>query len=147
MFTETAEEKKEDTSPAVDVAAASFFHPLEPLTKEEIAQAAALVFKEAAATSADADKEEQAPGLRFETIELKEPPKAVVRAYLQDQKNGSASSAPPAREAFVNVYKLGTIGVSSYTVNLTKSVITETTHHADVCPMIALEEFDEVEET
>jgi len=117
MCNETSEKKPTD----------GIVHPLEPLTRDEIAAAAALV------------KEAENEPLRFETIELKEPAKAAVRAF----KPGSDIT----REATVSVYKLYNIGVSIYTVSLTQNKILAVIHHEKACPMIQLEEFTEVEET
>lgn len=101
-------------------------HPLEPLLPDEIAAAARLVRDRMASDR-----------LRFEMIELKEPPKAVVRAFSAD--------APPAREAWVNVYKLGEIGVWRFAVSLTEGRIASEQHFATARPMIQLEEFLEIE--
>jgi len=108
-------------------AATGPLHPLEPLDGAEIAAAAALV--RAAAPG---------EGLRFEMIELKEPPKAAVRAH----RPGAAF----AREARVNVYRLGTIGVWRYVVSLTEGRILSQSHLPEARPMIQLEEFMEIEE-
>ena len=101
-------------------------HPLEPLTCEEIATATALV-REAAGGD----------GLRFEIVELKEPSKAAVRGF------SSGAAAP--REARVNVYRLGTIGVWRYAVLLSEARIVSEEHRAEAAPMIQLEEFLEIE--
>jgi len=103
-------------------------HPLEPLTKDEIAAAAALV--------KDAAKEP----IRFETVDLKEPPKTLVRAFTP------GTSEMIAREATVSVYKLKQIGVWIYTVSLTDNKVLDCVYHEKACPMIQLEEFMEIEE-
>ena len=105
---------------------AAVLHPLEPLTREEIAAAAALV---RAAAGGE--------GLRFEIVELREPPKSAVRAF--------APGVAVPREARVNVYRLGSIGVWRYVVSLTEGRIVSEEHRADAAPMIQLEEFLEIE--
>lgn len=110
-----------------DTKSAMVLHPLESLTKEEIAQAATLV------------KEAVKDSIRFETIELKEPPKAAVRAF-------TPGAEITTREAFVSVYKLKQIGVWVYTVSLTEHEILDVKYHETACPMIQLEEFTELEE-
>lgn len=120
---EAAHEQKEGESPPRE---APIVHPLDGLLSREILEAATLVKKEA-----------QEP-LRFESIELKEPPKAVVRAF-------QPGDAIP-REATVSVYKLNQIGVSIYTVSLTEQKVLDVQHHEGACPMIQLEEFMEIEE-
>lgn len=103
-------------------------HPLQPLTGTEIGRAAALV-KAAMAEAGSA--------LRFEMIELKEPDKAAVRAF--------APGDPIPRQARVNVYRMGRIGVWQFDVDLrTQSVISET-HYADARPMIQIEEVLEMD--
>lgn len=101
-------------------------HPLEPLSKEEIGKAAKIV------------KEKEQVAVRFEMVELKEPSKDFVRTFQV------GDDIP--RFATVSVYKLKQIGVSVYTIDLGKDTVVEVKHHADACPMIQLEEFDEIEE-
>ncbi len=96
---------------------------LDPLSPKEIGTAAGIV-RDHAGTEA----------LRFEIIELNEPPKAAIRA---------ASRAD--RQARVNVYRLGRIGVSSFVVSLDQGTILSEEHHAEARPMIQLEEFMEIE--
>lgn len=103
-------------------------HPLDPLTAEEISQASALV---------KADQEGGEGTLRFEMIELKEPPKAIVRAF----KPGAAIT----REAWVNAYRTGAVGVWRYAIDLTAGKIAAKEHLPTVRPMIQLEEFLEIE--
>ncbi|MEM6440128.1 MAG: primary-amine oxidase [Pseudomonadota bacterium] len=110
-------------------AAVGPLHPLEPLTREEIAAASAIVRKAAG----------DAQGLRFEMIELKEPPKAAVRAF----KPGAAFP----REARVNVYRMGSIGVWRYVVSISEGRVVSQTHEPEARPMIQLEEFMAIEET
>ncbi|GAB5471298.1 MAG: primary-amine oxidase [Rhodospirillales bacterium] len=102
-------------------------HPLAPLTKEEIEEAAALV--------RDALAKEGA--LRFEVIELMEPDKAAVRAY----KPGQAFE----RRARLNVYPCSGIGVWRCQVSLSDRTVISIEHRPEACPMIQLEEFEEIE--
>ena len=103
-------------------------HPLEPLTREEIKAVAAIV-REGMAELGDS--------LRFEMIELLEPPKAQVRAF----KAGD----PITREARVNLFCTGDIGVWRLTVSLDKREVLTKEHVPDARPMIQLEEFLEIE--
>jgi primary-amine oxidase len=104
-------------------------HPLEPLTKDEISVASAVVRQEMA---------EFGETLRFEMIELLEPPKSVVRAF--------ASGDPMTRKARVNVFKTGSIGVWRLTVSIDDGKVLTKEHIADARPMIQLEEFMEIED-
>lgn len=103
-------------------------HPLQPLTRAEIGRASAAV-KAAMAGSGGA--------LRFEMIELKEPDKAAVRAF----KPGD----PIVRQARVNVYCMGTIGVWQLVVDLADQSVVSKIHHRDARPMIQIEEVLEVD--
>ncbi|WP_339949701.1 primary-amine oxidase [uncultured Albimonas sp.] len=103
-------------------------HPLEPLTESEIAAAAALV-RAARATEA----------LRFEMIELKEPSKKKVRAFEP------GDDFP--REARVNVFEMGRIGVWKYVVSLSAGRILSETFVEGARPMIMAEEFLQIEAT
>lgn len=102
-------------------------HPLEPLTEAEIAAAAALV-------------RGKMPGeaLRFELVQLREPPKSEVRAFSPGDSF--------RREASVNVYKMGEIGVWEFVVSLSDGIVLSETFHPAARPMIMLEEFMEIEE-
>lgn len=104
-------------------------HPLDPLTREEIAAAASAVKREMA-TAGEA--------LRFEIIELDEPPKAALRAF----KPGD----PLKRKAKVNVYRAGAAGVWRLVVSLDEGKVISRSHLPDARPMIQLEEFLEVEQ-
>ncbi len=108
-------------------AATAVRHPLDPLTSTEIEQAAEI---------ARAALRAEAP-IRFEVIELKEPDKAAVRAF----KAGDAFE----REARLNVYSRRGIGVWRCLVSLTKNELLSIEHRPHACPMIQLEEFEEVE--
>lgn len=116
---------KPGTLTAADTAST---HPLEPLGPTEIAAAAQIVRDRMKAES-----------LRFETIELHEPPKALVRKF--------PAGGPIPREARVHVYKLGQIGVWRFIVGLDAGKIVSETHFAEACPMIQAEEFLQIEAT
>lgn len=104
------------------------FHPLTPLTPDEIRAVVAAV-------KADPSFGES---IFFETIELLEPPKAIMR----DWKPGSAVP----REARVNVFRNEEQGVWRLTVSIdTKSVLTQS-FIADARPMIQLEQFLAIED-
>eukprot|EP00977_Amphora_coffeiformis_P018367 scaffold6436_cov158-Amphora_coffeaeformis.AAC.1 len=112
-------------------------HPLDPLSKDEILKAAEIV-------KDDLTKEDgvKAPFLRFETIELFEPPKAAVRAF--DKEQGEA----PERKARVNAFYVGGgIGVYRLAVSLTNQKVISKKWFPDARPMIQLEEFIQIEET
>ena len=120
-----------------DKAKQSFAHPLDPLSKDEITQVAKIVRQD---FSKD---DEKAALLRFETIELFEPPKATVRAFDDQQ----VTMDDVERKARVNVfYTGGGIGVYRMTVSLTKGAVLTKTFYPEARPMIQLDEFMEVEE-
>ncbi|MFK7944550.1 MAG: tyramine oxidase, partial [Paracoccaceae bacterium] len=102
-------------------------HPLSPLTADEIEAASKLVLAELP----------NAAEARFEAIELAEPDKAAVRAH---QPGDTAT-----RSVWVNAYTPDRPGVVRSLVSLTDSKIVESRYLPDVTPMIAPEEFMEVE--
>ena len=104
-------------------------HPLEPLTKDEISVVSAIVRE---------DMAEVGEALRFEMIELMEPPKAEVRSF----KPGQAFD----RKARVNVFRTGGIGVWRMTVSITDGKVLTKKHIPSARPMIQLEEFMEIED-
>lgn len=106
---------------------ASILHPLQPLTPEEIVQAAAIV-------SADPP---YGADTRFEIIELLEPEKSVVRAF----KPGM----PIARSARVNVFSTAKIGVTRLFVSLDSGKILAQQEFPTARPMIQLEQFLAIE--
>lgn len=108
--------------------ATGVLHPLEPLTPEEIVVAGDMV---------RADMEGGEGELRFETIELMEPPKAEVRAFRPGD--------PIARRARVQVYRTGRVGVWRFVLSLTSGEIVSKEELATARPMIQLEEFLEIE--
>ena len=75
-------------------------HPLQSLTPEEIRHAAEIV----------RDDPPYGKSTRFETIELFEPEKSVVKAFQP--------GAPISRRARVNVFSTDTIGVTRLVVSL-----------------------------
>lgn len=103
-------------------------HPLCPLTREEIAEVVGIV---RAMPGFDA-------GTRFETIELLEPPKALVRAHT--------AGVSFERAARVNIFPVDRLGVTSLTVSLDDRRILSRRHHPDKRPMIQLEQFVEIED-
>lgn len=103
-------------------------HPLTPLTAEEITRTVEIV-RAGIENGAEAC---------FETIELAEPDKAVVRAF----KSGDAVE----RQAWANAYFSGKPGVTRARVDLTGGTLLEATLLPDAIPMIAPVEFLEVED-
>lgn len=110
-----------------NAAAQDILHPLQPLSEDEIRRAGAIA--------------KEALGLgeitRFEAIELKEPPKAEVRAFVPGD--------PIAREARVNIYPADALGVWRCTVSLDDGKLLTKKLFADARPMIQPEEFMEIE--
>lgn len=102
-------------------------HPLDPLTKDEIALAAEIVRREVKPEGS----------LRFEIIELKEPDKAAVRGF----KPGDALD----RKARVTVYSRAGIGVWRCVVSIGEGKVLSVDHRPTACPTIQLEEFEEIE--
>lgn len=101
-------------------------HALAPLTVSEVSAAAAIVRREV----------EFAEPMRFESIELKEPAKAAVRAGKAD-----------GREARVVVHPAnGKIGVTVCMVSLTDDKLISREELPAARPMIHLEEFEAIEE-
>lgn len=116
---------------------ATLQHPLEPLSKDEIAKAA-----EITKDDLSSEDKEKAPLLRFETIELLEPSKAAVRAF--DKQEGEA----PERKARVNAFYVGGgIGVYRVAVSLTRGKVLSKKFLPEARPMIQLEEFEQIEKT
>lgn len=103
-------------------------HPLSPLTPAEIATVVEVV-RSSGLLGAD---------LRFETIELMELPKAVVRSF----RPGDAI----ARAARVNIFSAVEIGVRRLVVSIDERRILTNTHLPDQRPMIQLEQFLAIED-
>lgn len=112
------------TRSRTDEGVSSAPHPLDPLSCEEIATAADVV-KRGLAEAGEARGH-----LRFETIELEEPPKSLVR----DFRSGGTWS----RRARVNVYRTGAIGVWRAVVSLSERKLASCEHVPDARPMIQL---------
>jgi primary-amine oxidase len=110
----------------------SVWHPLDPLSRDEISLVSSIVRKDTA--------EEIGNFIRFETIELKEPPKNMVRAF--DQR----SKVEIERQAFVNAFRIGGgIGVWRMVVSITKQQVVSKVFLPKARPMIQLNEFVEIE--
>ena len=110
-----------------DISELRITHPLQPLTPAEIGKVVQVVM---ANPPYGADT-------RFETIELMEPEKSVVRSHQ--------AGAPIQRNARVNVFSAKAIGVTRMTVSLDESKILTMTELPDQRPMIQLEQFIPIE--
>jgi primary-amine oxidase len=115
--------------PAALRAAAPASHPLDPLTAHEIAQVTTLI-REHFQWGAD---------LRVETIDLDEPAKDVVRAFVP------GSRVP--RVARFNIYRRGVMGVWQGRVDLATGEVLHTVFREDARPMVAVEEVLLIEKT
>ena len=102
-------------------------HPLDPLSAVEIETAVGIVRAE----------RDVAPSLRFETVELKEPPKAVLRAY----RPGVAVK----REAFLAMFDVEEDALFEAVVDLDKSRVTSWRAIEGARPTIMPEELAAVE--
>jgi primary-amine oxidase len=102
-------------------------HPLDPLTPAEITKAAALARR--ASPYGD--------NTRFEVIELKEPDKAVVRAFRP--------GAPIARDARVNVFSAEKIGVCKLILSLDREEVLFKKEYPTMRATIQTEEFLQIE--
>ncbi|ANL51002.1 amine oxidase (copper-containing) (plasmid) [Rhizobium phaseoli] len=103
-------------------------HPLQPLTPDEIRRAVDIV-RAAAPYGEDT---------RFETLELYEPPKAEIRAFV--------AGSTMLRKARVNVFSARTVGVTSLVVCLSSGKILSRNEFPDLRPMIQLEQFVPIED-
>ena len=103
-------------------------HPLTPLTAGEISEAARLV-KEEIGESKDT--------IRFESIELLEPEKKIVRSFESGQSI--------KRSAKVVVYRAGKVGVRIFKISLSDGLIEKKHEIPTAQPMIQLEEFLNIE--
>jgi primary-amine oxidase len=102
-------------------------HPLDPLSVEEIARAVRIVKAE----------KRLGDSIRFETVELKEPPKTVVRAHRP--------GGPIAREAFVALFDVATDAVFEAVVDLARAEVTSWRRIDGARPTIMPEELAAVE--
>ncbi|MBO0663730.1 primary-amine oxidase [Jiella sp. MQZ9-1] len=103
-------------------------HPLQPLTPAEIRKVVEIVRV----------NPPYGDDTRFETIELMEPEKAVVRAF----KSGDVI----ARNARVNVFSAKAVGVTGMTVSLGRGEVLSAQEFPEKRPMIQLEQFIPIEE-
>ncbi|MGX4773638.1 primary-amine oxidase [Bradyrhizobium guangdongense] len=103
-------------------------HPLDPLTAVEIQKAIEIV---------RADQHYGADFL-FETIELLEPEKSLVRRYMQGD--------PISRSARVNLFKVSEDGIWRLTVSLTEGRVLTSKYLRTAKPMIQLEQFVAIED-
>ena len=110
-------------------ASAAVAHPLDPLSGAELAQAAAII----------REHFQWGEDLRVETLELDEPPKAVVRGF----RPGDVI----ARTARFNVYRRGQMGVWQGRADLVAGKVVAEAFRADARAMVAIEEVLEIERT
>jgi primary-amine oxidase len=123
----TAELNRENAATSAAAKSAPITHPLQPLTPAEINAVAMIVRKDAA----------YGDDTRFETMELFEPAKQVVR----DFKPGM----PITRQARVNVFSATQIGVTRLVVSLDEAKIVSRLVLPNARPMIQLEQFLAIE--
>ena len=105
----------------------SLRHPLEPLSAAEIRAVMALIHAAA----------DFGPAFLFETIELKEPPRAALDDF-------AAGKSYP-REARANVFLGDAPGVWKLTISLSDGAITSKAFFPTKRPMIQLEQFLQIE--
>ncbi|MGI9414200.1 MAG: hypothetical protein ACR2PM_11060, partial [Hyphomicrobiales bacterium] len=103
-------------------------HPLDSLTADEIS----------AVTRAVRAHPEFGEDAMFETMEVKEPAKSVVRAFRPGD--------PIERLARVSVFRSGGIGVWRLVVSVADEEVVEIEHLPQARPMIQLEEFMVIED-
>ena len=119
------------TAPIESPAAA--VHPLDPLSADEIRTASAIARQEMVRQKSA----QFAERLRFEIVELLEPPKSAVRGFRP--------GISVARCARVNVFAVGDIGVWRLKVSLSEAKVIECVHLPTARPMIQMEEFMAIE--
>jgi primary-amine oxidase len=102
-------------------------HPLEPLTADEFRKTAALIRQAGHVRD----------GFRFASIELKEPPKAEVKAWRQGDEIRRLSFAVVFNRADNQTYEA--------VVDLTNDAVVSFTHIPDVTPNFTLDEYHEVD--
>jgi primary-amine oxidase len=109
-------------------AADALRHPLDPLSAEEIAAAVRIL------------RAERSPGpsIRFETVELKEPSKAVLRAYRP--------GVPVRREAFLAMFDVEADALFEAVVDLDEGKVTSWRVIEGARPTIMPEELAAVEQ-
>jgi primary-amine oxidase len=104
-------------------------HPLDPLTASEIARAAAII-QQHFPWGAD---------LRVETIDIEEPPKDLVRAYVP--------GTPFPRIVRFNIYRRGVMGVWQGRADLNTGEVLNDSFNPDARAMVAVEEVLLIEKT
>ena len=105
----------------------SAIHPLDPLTPQEIENAVAILRGE----------RQLGERVRFETVELKEPPKESILG-----RNGHE---PPAREAFIILLDNATGATYEAVVSLSGGALKSWVHVPGVQPRLMMDEFFECE--
>lgn len=103
-------------------------HPLEPLSAEEFRLTAALLRRDCEFTERH----------RFASIELKEPPKAAVKAWQPGQ--------PVQRRAFAVLWDRSNNKTYEAVVDLTGDRVESFNHVPDVCPNFTVDEYHEADE-
>jgi len=116
-------------SASLTEAIADVAHPLDPLSAREIARAAAII--RAHFPWGD--------DLRVETIDIEEPPKELVRNYVQ--------GTPFPRIVRFNIYRRGVMGVWQGRADLERDEVISETFRADARAMVAVEEVLLIEKT
>ena len=125
-------------------------HPLDPLTPSELIQTVEIVKQSFAVVAAKDDDDDDGididiTKLRFETIELYEPTKDVVRAF--NTSNGGNDNDIGDRLARVSTFIIGGgIGVYRLLVNITTSTVVKSEFLPKARPMIQLDEFVAIED-
>ena len=117
--------KTRDSQP--DTIAAAVRHPLDPLSAEETRRTAQLI----------RDYFPWGDDLRVETIDLDEPAKDVVRAYIEGD--------PIQRVARFNIYRRGVMGVVAGKFDLETGALLWQVFHEDARAMVAVEEVLQIE--
>ncbi|WP_200840769.1 primary-amine oxidase [Geminicoccus flavidas] len=102
-------------------------HPLDPLNADEIKQAAAII----------RDHFDMGEDLRVETIDIQEPPKDLVRNFVE------GSDFP--RIARFNAYKRGVMGVWVGRIDLNKGEVVQKEFRENARAMVAVEEILDIE--
>jgi Cu2+-containing amine oxidase len=100
-------------------------HPLEPLSADEFRRTAALLRHDGHVSAS----------FRFASIELKEPPKAEVKAWRQGDEIRRLSLAVVFNRADNQTYEA--------VIDLTDDVVVSFTHIPDVTPNFTRDEFHE----
>ncbi|HEY5821052.1 MAG TPA: primary-amine oxidase [Propionibacteriaceae bacterium] len=103
-------------------------HPLDPLTEDEFRSTAAILRREQGVNES----------WRFASIELREPPKAAVRAWT--------ATDPVERRSFAVLWDKTTNQTYEAVVDLTADRVASWTHVPDVCPNFTVDEYHEVDD-